>query len=453
MPSSDSGGSAVATPTPREMRKVLAGAASGTSLEWFDFALYGTVSAIVFPKLFFPALDPTTGVLAAFAAFGVGLGARPLGAAFFANLGDRIGRQRTMLTAIIAMGFSSLGIGLLPGYGSWGIWAPVLLVLLRIVQGFSLGGESSAAQIMAMEYAPPGRRAFYGAIVNMGSPLGQVFVALVLVLVRGAAGEEAFLAWAWRIPFILGFAMAVLGFLMRRTLGETPAFERSRKQNTLVKRPLLTVLRTYPRDILRLTFLWAANVACSYMVTTYSVDYIQHTLGMSSQTSFTLILVTNLLGVAAVPLGGRLADRYGRKPVLYTFATISLVGALAYFPLLDTEVWPLMLAANVLTLVSQYIEFGALAAIFAEPFPTPVRYSGHASAYTLTNLIGGAPTPFVAALLLQVTGTPWSISLLLAAAYILSLIMIRFTPETRNVDFHAAGNEVASPARGRAATA
>lgn len=421
----------------RETRKALLGASAGTALEWFDFALYSTVSAIVFPHLFFPDLSPVSGILASFAAFGVGLGARPLGAAFFANLGDRIGRQRTMVIAIILMGSSSLGIGLLPGYAAWGLWAPILLVLLRILQGFSLGGESSAAQVMALEFAPPGRRAFYGAIINMSSPLGQVIVALTLVAVRGAVGEEAFLDWAWRIPFFVGFVMAIVGFVLRRTLSESPAFRATQQSNAIEHRPLLTVLRHYPKTIFRLVFLWTAMTALSYIVTTYSVTYIKNDLGMSSQTAFTLVLVTNAIGIGAVLAGGRLADRFGRKPVLYVCASTCLIGVLLYFPLLDTRIWPVMLLANLITLGSQYVAFGTAAALFAEPFPTSVRLSGHASVYTLNNLIGGAPTPFVAAYLLTATGTTWSIAGVLAGAYVLSLLMIWRTPETLGINFES----------------
>ncbi|GAA4013293.1 MFS transporter [Streptomyces plumbiresistens] len=419
-----------------QIRKVLTGATLGTTLEWFDFGLYGAMSSLVFPDLFFPSLTPVTGVLASFATFGIGLAVRPVGAFFFASVGDRLGRKNAMVVSLIMMGVSSLLIALLPGYATLGLAAPCLLILLRCVQGFSLGGESTAAQIMAMEYAPPGRRALYGAVVNMGSPAGQVLIALVLLGLRGAVGEDAFVSWAWRIPFVIGFGLAIVGYALRRKVEESPAFRAALQRKATTDRPLATVLRTHRSHIIRLTFLWAANIACSYMVTTYSLEYLKNTLGLSSTTGFTLVLVANLLGMAGVPLGGWLADRYGRKPVLLTFAAITLLGVLVYFPLLNTRSWPLMLLAMVVTLVADYIEFGVLAALFAEPYPTELRYSGHASAYTFANLLGGSPTPFVAALLLDWTGSPWSIAGLLAAAYVLSLILIARTPETKDVDFH-----------------
>ncbi|MEV7391558.1 MULTISPECIES: MFS transporter [unclassified Streptomyces] len=422
--------------SPPQVRKILAGATLGTTLEWFDFGLYGAMSSLVFPDLFFPGLNPVTGVLASFATFGIGLAIRPVGAFVFASVGDRLGRKNAMVISLIMMGLSSLLMALLPGYDAIGPAAPCLLVLLRCVQGFSLGGESTAAQLMAMEYAPPGRRAFYGAVVNTGSPAGQVLIAVTLLGLRAAVGEDAFVSWAWRIPFVIGFGLAVVGFVLRRKVEESPAFREALRRKATTDRPLTTVLRTHRSHIVRLTFLWAANIACSYMVTTYTLEYLKNTLGLPSTTGFTLVLVANLLGMAGVPLGGLLADRYGRKPVLFTFAAITLVGVLVYFPLLNTRSWPLMLLAMMVTLVADYIEFGVLAALFAEPYPTELRYSGHASAYTFTNLLGGSPTPFVAALLLDWTGSPWSIAGLLAAAYVLSLVLIVRTPETKDVDFH-----------------
>lgn len=434
-PDTDEGASQL-TVSPREMRRVLLGASAGTSLEWFDFALYGTVSAIVFPALFFPDVSPAIGVLASFAAFGVGLGARPLGAAFFSNLGDKIGRQRTMVAAILTMGAASLGIGMLPGYATWGLTATVLLVLLRALQGFALGGESSAAQVMALEYAPNNRRGLYGGMVNIGSPLGQVMVALLLLALRQGMGEDAFISWGWRIPFFVGFLMALVGYLIRRTIDETPVFREAQAQAATVRMPLFEVFRTQPGNILRLTFLWAANVATAYIVTTYSLDYLHRSLHMESNVGFTLVLITNAVSIGLILVGGWVSDRIGRKPVLYCGALSCMVAAVAFFPLLNTKNFGLMLVAYLWLLGSQNFSFGVLAALFAEPFPTHVRYSGHAAAYSLTNLVGGAPTPFIAAFLLQLTGTTWSITALLVVAFCITLAMIKITPETYRKDFH-----------------
>ncbi|MEU6131846.1 MFS transporter [Saccharopolyspora sp. NPDC047091] len=300
-----------------------------------------------------------------------------------------------------------------------------------------LGGEGTAAQVMALEHAPVRRRALVGSLVNLGSPLGQVLVSVVLLAMTALLGAEAFLAWGRRLPFFLGCALAVGGYFVRRRMDESPVFENAAARGGTSASPVRTVFRSHPRVIVRLTFLRVPNIACSYLVTTCSLEYLHGALGLPSGTGFALVLVTNLLGVAAIPLGGWLADRFGRKPVLYSFAALSLVGTLVYFPLLDTKSWPLMLLANAVALVSDYVEFGVLAVLFAERFPTPLRFSGHAAVYTLTNMVGGSPTPLVAALLLSVTGSPWSIALLLAAAYAVSLVPIHRTPETRDREFGA----------------
>ncbi len=419
------------------LRGVLIASSLGTWLEWFDFGLYGAVSALVFPELFFPALDPAAGVLASLATFGAGLALRPVGAGVFGRIGDRAGRKRAMVLAIFMMAGASLGIAVLPGYTAIGIWAPVLLLAFRCLQGFSLGGESTAALLMAMEHAPDRRRAFYGALVSVGAPAGLAFVTLVLVLVRFWAGEEGFLEWAWRVPFGLGFLVAVVGFLVRRYVDETPMFREARRRRPPLRRPMSTMLRLYPRTVVRLTLLWVANVAVSYIVNTYSIQYVTHDLGMPTETGLSLVFWATLLGVVATPLGGLVADRIGRKPVLFIGTCASLAGIVAYFPLLDSRMYSLMILAMAFTLNGQAFAFGALGAVLAEQFPTPLRYSGHAATYAMTNLLGGAATPFVAAFLVQTTGTTWSITGVLVAAYGLSLFMIHRTPETRGLDFRA----------------
>jgi len=419
----------------RDIRRVMIGAPIGTMLEWFDFGLYGSLSAIVFPTVFFPTLNPAAGTLAALASFGVGLAMRPLGALLFSHVGDRMGRKRSMVIAIILMGAASLGMGLLPGYAVWGIWAPVALVLLRCIQGLSLGGESTAAQLMAMEYAPRDRRAFFGSLVNVGAPLGLGLVSVVLVVIRGVVGEQAFIDWAWRLPFLIGFVMAVVGFIIRRYVNETPVFVEAQQRNGQVRHPIVSLFKLYPGRVFRLTFLWVANVAASYVVNTYSAAYITQNLHMSSQTVFTLVLIATLFGVIATPLGGYLADRVGRKPILFIGTAITFVGVIVYFPLLNTGSWPIMALTMILTLNGQGLAFGALGAVLAEQFPTQIRYSGHAVSYTLINLVGGSATPFIAAWLIGSTGTTWSFVALLVVAFIVSFIMIARTPETRGVSF------------------
>jgi MFS family permease len=412
-------------------RRVLTATSVGTTLEWFDFALYGALAGVVFPQVFFPESSPAAGVIQSFATFGVGFLARPLGAAAFSRMADRSGRKRAMVVSLSMMGAVSLAIALLPGYATIGAWAPTGLVLLRFLQGFCLGGEASSAQVMALEYAPEHRRGIYGAMVNFGNPLGQVIVALSMLAAGAALGEEALNSWGWRIPFVAGALIAVVGYFIRRHVEESPVFVEAAEIGARAKRPLVEVFRRQPGTVVRLILVWLPNTALSYVVSAYSLAYIVNELGMSSSLTFGLVLALNVCGMALVPLGGHLSDKFGRRTVLTATMATSLIGSIALFPLLDTKSLPLMLLAMLISQGSQFMSAGVLAAFFAEPFPTAVRYSGHATVYTLNNLIAGSTAPFVAALLLSTTGTTWSIVGLLGVLYLVGITTLRTLPETR----------------------
>ncbi|WP_405149806.1 MHS family MFS transporter [Sphaerisporangium sp. NBC_01403] len=418
-------------PTSSSHRRVLTATTVGTTLEWFDFALYGALAGVVFPHVFFPTSTPAVALIQSFATFGVGFLARPLGAAFFARIADRAGRKRAMVVSLTMMGAVSLAIALLPGYDTIGSAAPAGLVLLRFLQGFCLGGEASSAQVMALEYAPDSRRGFYGAMVNFGNPLGQVIVAVFMLGAGAALSETVLNSWGWRIPFVMGAVIAVIGYFIRRHVEESPVFLEASQTGARTRRPLLDVLRTQRSSVVRLILVWLPNTALSYVVSTYSLAYIAGSLGMSSSVTFGLVLALNVCGLVLVPLGGALSDRYGRKRVLiFTMAT-SLCGSVALFPLLDSKSIPLMLLAMVVSQGSQFMSAGVMAAFFAEPFPTAVRYSGHATVYTMNNLIAGSTAPFVAALLLSSTGTTWSIVAVLGALYAIGIVSLVTLPETR----------------------
>ncbi|MGC4933402.1 MFS transporter [Gordonia sp. DT30] len=432
-------------------RRALLGASIGTSLEWFDFFLYGALAGIVFPHVFFPESSPSAALLQSFATFGVGFLARPVGAAAFSRLADRVGRKHTMVVTLIMMGTASLGIACLPGYAVIGVAAPTLLVLLRFLQGFSVGGEASAGQIMAMEFAPSNRRGLYGALVNIGNPVGQVLVGSMMLLVGVTIGEHALNEWAWRLPFVAGAAMAIVGYWIRRQLNESPAFIEAKRIGAETASPLRTVLARDWRRVVTLVLIWAPNTACSYVIVTYSLSYITDQLNMSSTVTFGLLLVLNVIGMAVLPLGGILSDRFGRKPVLGVCLTTSMIGVILLFPLLDTKSLPLMFLAMLIAQGAQLTACGVMPALFAEPFPTSIRYAGHASVYTLNNLLAGGTAPFVAAGLFTLTGANWALVILVVAMYVLSLILLRFIPETRWRPFrsnHSVDGKVARKAKG-----
>ncbi|WP_180930606.1 MFS transporter [Streptomyces sp. AJS327] len=412
-------------------RRVLTATTVGTTLEWFDFALYGALAGVVFPHVFFPDSAPAIGVIQSFATFGVGFLARPLGAAFFARMADSAGRKKAMVVSLMLMGGVSLAIACLPGYETIGVAAPVGLVLLRFLQGFCLGGEASSAQVMALEYAPDGRRGFYGAMVNFGNPLGQVIVSVFMLTAAAALGEDALKDWGWRLPFVAGALIAVVGYFIRRNVEESPVFIEASQVGARTRRPLARVFRTQRGTVIRLILVWLPNTFLSYVVSTYALAYISNDLDMSSSVTFGLVLALNLCGLGLIPLGGSLSDRLGRKRVLFCTMAASLGGSLALFPLLDTRNTPLMLLAMLLSQGCQFLSVGVMAAFFAEPFPTAVRYSGHAAVYTLNNLIAGSTAPFVAALLLSTTGTTWSVVGVLAVLYGVGIASMATLPETR----------------------
>jgi len=416
-------------------RRVLTATTVGTTLEWFDFALYGALAGVVFPKVFFPTSTPAVAVIQSFATFGVGFLARPLGAIAFSKIADRSGRKKAMVVSLTMMGAVSLAIALLPGYHTIGVAAPACLVLLRFLQGFCLGGEASSAQVMALEYAPDQRRGVYGAMVNFGNPLGQVVVAVFMLATGAALGETVLNSWGWRIPFVGGALIAVVGYFIRRHVEESPVFIEASRIGAQTRRPLAQLMRTHKSTIIRLILVWIPNTALSYVVSTYSLAYIVNTLGMSSSVTFGLVLALNLFGLALVPLGGALSDRFGRTRVLTVTMSTSLIGSVALFPLLNTKNIPIMLLAMLASQGSQFMSAGVLAAFFAEPFPTAVRYSGHATVYTLNNLIAGSTAPFAAALLLSSTGTTWSIVGVLVGLYAIGIIVLTTLPETRWLPF------------------
>lgn len=411
--------------------RVLAATTVGTALEWFDFALYGALAGVVFPHVFFPDSTPAIAVVQSFATFGVGFLARPIGAAWFSRIADRDGRKKAMVLSLTMMGVVSLLIACLPGYNTIGVWAPALLVALRFIQGFCLGGEASSAQIMALEYAGDLKRGFYGAMVNFGNPVGQILVALFLIFAGVAFGDQALQEWGWRLPFIAGALIAVVGYFIRRKVEESPVFLEAQELGAQSSTPIREVFRTHRTTIIKLILVWLPNTALSYIVSTYAISYMVTNLSMSSTLTFSLVLGLNVCGLALIPLGGFLSDKIGRKRLLLISMPISFLGTIALFPLLDTRTVPLMFLAMLFSQGAQFVSVGAMAAFFAEPFPTSVRYSGHAAVYTINNLVAGSTAPFAAALLLSTTGTTWSIIAVVGILFVIAFIALTQLRETR----------------------
>jgi MFS family permease len=417
--------------------------ALGTALEWIDFAAYGAISATVLPALFFPAMDPTSALLASFATFGVGFVARPAGGIIVSLLGDRFGRKRVLLFTLILMGAASFLIGALPTYGSIGIWAPLLLVLLRFAQGFALGGEATGAQLLTLEHAPDNRRGLFGAFINMAAPLSQVLANGLLFAISASMSAEQFLDYGWRIPFLMSVLLVFIGLYIRSKVEESPAFEQLKREQAPVVAekghvvPKTSVLRSHGSMVLRLMLFWAAPTACFWIVAVFSLNWMTRAVGVPAQTAFLCLMGANAFAVAMTFVGGTASDRFGRKPTLIVLSVIMLVISLAYFPLVGTgNPFVIFLAMAVFTGAIQG-QSGILPAFFAEPFPTSVRYAGSAFAYTGANLFFGGPAPFVAAWLMgQSGGQVWVLTAMCLVLSAISFVSLLTIPESRHLSLN-----------------
>ncbi|WP_416051206.1 MFS transporter [Cupriavidus basilensis] len=418
--------------------RAVAAATIGTALEWFDFTLYGALAATILPKLFFPAMEPTSALLASLATFGVGLAARPLGAIICGHLGDKLGRRNLLLGTVTIMGLSSVLMGLLPTYSQIGVWAPVLLVLLRILQGFALGGESTGAQLMAIEHASPDRRGKYSGLLGLCSPLSQILANGVLLLLASTMSAESFDAYGWRVPFLLSFILVIVGVYIRLKVSETPAFVELRKSQVAeVGNPLRDALRLHGKTVLRWMLFFCGPAAIFYLIVVFSLSYITKTLEVPKQTGFLLLMGANVCAIVGALAGGMLSDKIGRKKALAIGSVATLLILFVYFQILDTKSFLPMLAIMGLFLGFTQFQSGIQPVAFAEAFPTNVRYSGSALAYTGANLIAGGPMPVVAVWLLQVcNGSPWGVVAVCVVFNLISLAMILTAPETRGIDMN-----------------
>ena len=418
--------------------RAVTAATVGTALEWFDFTLYGAVSATVLPKLFFPSMDPTNALLASLGTFGVGLAARPLGAIICGHLGDKIGRRNLMLGTVTIMGLASVLMGLLPTYAMIGVWAPILLVLLRIIQGFALGGESTGAQLMALEHASPDRRGKYSGLLGLCSPLSQIMANGVLLLISSLLTNDAFESYGWRIPFVLSFVLVVVGLYIRLKVDETPAFVELKKTAAArVSSPLKDAVRFHYKTVLRWMFFFCGPAALFYLIVVFSLSYVTKTLDVPKQTAFLLLMGANVCAIVGALAGGMLSDRIARKKALAVGSIATLLILFVYFPILETKSFFPMLAIMGLFLGFTQFQSGIQPVAFAEAFPTNVRYSGSALAYTGANLLTGGPMPIVAVWLLsKFNGSPWAVVGVCVALNLLSLLMIMWGPETRGIDMN-----------------
>lgn len=402
----------------------------GALVEWYDFFLYGLAASLVFAELFFPSGNPTLGLLASFATFGVGFFARPVGGIIFGNYGDKLGRKAMLVLTLLIMGVATFMIGLLPTYESIGFWAPAALVLLRIVQGIGVGGEWGGAVLMVTEHAPPKRRGFYGSWPQMGSSAALLLATGLFTLVSQLP-EEQFLAWGWRLPFLVSILLVGVGLVIRVRISETPVFQELQETGEAKKTPVLEALRTHRRSILLVMGMRVAENSCGYLVTVFGLAYVTEEIGLSDSLGLIGVMLAASVQFILTPFYGALSDRVGRRPVYMFGAAFLLVIAFPFFWLLQTESAPLVWLGFVLAFsVGNGAMFATQPAFFSELFGADVRYSGVSLGYQFAAVFAGGLAPFIAQALFVAAGSYWPVAVHIMVVSAISLVSVLLATET-----------------------
>jgi metabolite-proton symporter len=426
-------------------RKILIASLVGSSIEWFDYFLYGAVASIVFSKLFFPTTDPVVGLLIAYASFALSFFIRPFGGVVFSHIGDKIGRKKTLVLTLSLMGGATVFIGLLPDYQTIGVWAPILLITLRLVQGLGIGGEWGGALLLAVEYAPKEKRAFFGSIPQMGVTIGMLLGTLSLSIMT-TLPDQAFMSWGWRVPFILSAALVFFGLWIRNGIDETPAFKQAQKSGNIAKVPIVETLRYHWKSVLIAVGAKVVETAPFYIFSTFIVSYATTTLGFSKTAALNAVTIATVITTILIPFMGRLADKVGRKP-LYIGGTIAMIlYAFPYFWLLQLKSTFWLIAATVIGLGIIWAPITAvLGTLFSEIFQTNVRYTGVSLGYQIGAAAAGGTAPLIATALLNAYNNSWvPVAIYIIFASVISLIAIFSIRETKEVELEQTPHSITS---------
>jgi metabolite-proton symporter len=420
-----------------QLRKAVIGATVGTTIEWYDFFIYGTAAGLVFPKLFFPNEAPLVGTLAAFSTYFIGFVGRPIGAAIFGHYGDRIGRKATLISTLLLMGIATMLVGLVPGYNSIGIWGAVILTVLRTLQGIGVGGEWGGSVLISMEWSRGhARRGLIASWPQFGVPSGLFLSNLVLLGFSAWSGAD-FLAWGWRVPFLLSIVLIGIGLWIRIGILETPVFKQLVETKKIEKTPILEVIRKQPREIILSALLRMAEQAPFYIFTAFIFAYGTGTLKMSRELILTAVLVASCLSFVTIPLSGHISDRIGRRK-MYLIGTVATgIFGFLYFGLLGTETPTLVFLAIVLSLIPHDMMYGPQAALIAEAFTPRLRYSGASLGYQLASVIAGGPAPLIATALFAAYHTGYAVAIYIAACAVVSVISAAMMPDYTGMDISA----------------